>query len=289
MADQVDVSTIKIPEDEIPNETSLMGNERESIYESYRKAELPPEEEEKEEVAESSPEVEEKEEEAGSEEYEPETKDKEEKTVPLAALHEAREIQKQLRDENKQLKDQMNVLMADNLKILEKLAGNAPEAEDEEISDYDRAILDQRKEIKVLKEEINNLKAGVQTDVHERARKSLEDRLSKVNTELEAEGFKGFAQFKPMVVAKLHELNDRSLDNEEGWKKVFKEHVFPLVRDLAVTKKREETNQGKTDLKKKAGLASGPGRGANAPEPEKKGYTSADYLKMRNELFSRIS
>ncbi len=207
-------------------------------------------------------------------------KGEDEKTVPLGALHEEREKRKALGVELEEVKSQLHVVLQDLRGLTEGKKGEETAAESEELN-----------LVEILEKRIATLEAGhrktdsdIRADKQAKKDQELDNDIAKVDQELEGEGFPGFLFMRESVTKKLNELiredpqSRRVFDNPEGWKKVYKETVFPLLNAKFAKKDKSELFEKKKDLKLNANLG-GPGK-----KPEKvkeEDWTYQDYLQMR--------
>lgn len=213
---------------------------------------------------------------------------KEEKTVPLAALHEAREEMKSLKNDNKELQEQVKVLLKDLRELSEKPKGEETKPEDEEfLTDEQKKLRTLENEIKELREKDKQRDQLTEAEKTKRGQETLKAQLAETNLALEKDGFKGFSKFMPMVVAELQRLaaDDREaaakLDNPEGWKKIFKESVFPEVTSLNGDKSKQDKTKEKEDLKTGASLLQPGSSAAASKEDSEDDYSYDQYMKDR--------
>lgn len=213
-----------------------------------------------------------------------EEKPQEDKYVPKQALDEERAKRKRLREEKEALENRLKAYE-------EKLS---PQAEPEIIIDYDA-------EINTLKNRVNNfekLEAQRQEQAREAAaieqRKKTDDMIREAGIDLAKEGYPGFSKMTGAVIDELQKImaDDPdaavALDNPDGWKKIYKEIVYPdFKREFTETSKQISLEQ-KTALKKDANLATSSGKAPSKKEDddpdtwdEKRRMT--EYLKMRNK------
>jgi len=268
---------------------------REQAYAKYAQTEglASSDEEESEEVAKADVPHEEKEEkEKKSKVAVKEQSD--EKTVPLGALKEERDKRKALQTEVRSLKAQINANIEKQQKAI-KASTEKKETEGEEIEDYDSELLALREQIAELKKKISDRE---EVDEHNAASKRIEDvnvKASNVNQELEKEGFPGFSANKPLVIAHLNQLAQEDpnfsaisrgvllheLDNPAGWKKIYKEVIFPDMQKAVLGNDKDELIAAKKKLKKQAQLSGNSG-GKPQPKSEKEEkWTNNDYIKLR--------
>lgn len=274
----------------IVEDTSLdiSGGERDAIYKKYEdgyNAELTEspagegEAEEKtdktlseeEKIAGASPE----EEEAVKEDTE--TEGKEEKTVPLSALHEEREKRKSLSLKVSELENQLRDVLQDYKARFEV---DQKETE-EELDDVGQL----RKELEDMKKwrkdrEVQSLQQQI-----EGKRQNLNKQIGDTNEALEKEGYPGFDIAISAVTRELQRLvtedpENAYLDKPEGWKKIYREKVFPKLRASFIKEHKEKIMDEKKELKKDAGLIGEKTKFDTGVKKEEE-WTYNDYLQMR--------
>lgn len=239
-----------------------------------------------------------------------EAEDKEEeekqKTVPYDAFHQERERRKDLQKTVADLEDKVKMLLQDNKVLMER--GKKPDESESGLSDvseleklvddgeYGDALKQALKTITGLQDTIKGLEnndrqriEAREADEATRKAEEAEKRIQKLHSDLEKEGFPGFDPLVEHVNAELRAMikedpDNISLNNDEGFKKIYKEKVFPKFRKMFVGKDREDTMQGKRERKKNANL----GGGGNAPKGSAKkdnddDWGMNDYMDMRKE------
>jgi hypothetical protein len=257
----------------MPQLMSEVGTEREQVYEAFEKAEVPPTEDPKE------PEIK-----AEAEKKEPEKAElvkeeiTEEKKVPLGALHEEREKRKALSSEVKELKGNLAQLIEDNKKLMELMS---TKESDEPITDYEKELVNLKKQNKVLSEKLSMIERGQVQEKQKTEADKLTELVKKTDSELATEGFEGFDDFVPQVIKAM---NEEEIPMEERtpatWKRVYREMVFPKYIGKYKVTTKESRKAEKEDLKKDAGLVKSPGRTETKPK-EEDDYIS--YMKMREK------
>ena len=285
---------------ETPEETSLMTSfidddgGREAYYRSTQKEEAKETEAstEKEETGEEE-QIKEPGEEELEEKYVPEEKsepdksEESEKTVPLAALHEEREKRKGLSREVADLKKKVSELLDDNERLLNVV--REPPAEGDDFTDP--KVRDLEKQIKDLLKFKENVEKTSEQSKMEKLQSEHKRNLKKANEELADEGFPGFEFAVGKVANELQAMvaddpESIYLDNVEGWKKIYKERVFPKLKTIFVGKQKKDADEDKVDLKKKAKLAASPGK-SGEPAKGKENMTTderyAAYLEARRK------
>lgn len=203
--------------------------------------------------------------------------DKEQKMVPLAALHEERGKRQSLQSDvtdlskqNEELSKRVRQLLEDNNKFLDLLQkkGESPDYEAEvndDLDDFDRSV---KKDLEELKEYKRKEEEAKQAAAAAAGQAKMQENIDRVSAELEKEGVLGFNTFglglmKQKMFEKLNEVGAeriREFDNPEGWKKTYKEEIWPTlcekfdIKPLSVKK----DNDDKIEKKKKAKLPTGP-------------------------------
>lgn len=235
---------------------------------------------------------------APKEEYQPEppvkedaeTVAKEDKTVPYGALKEEREKRKALQKSNDELTQRLQQVLGDFQAYVQE--GKKGVAEPETVEDYDREIVEARNKIKNLEAKIASLEGNFQTEQQKKAQNDLQARLSGVSADLEKEGYPGFLEFLGNVQSELSRIaaedmdEARSFDNPEGWKRIYKEKVFPSLSQIFSKKESADRKSSKEDAKRDVqGAVLTPGS-APAGEKSEKEWSYEDYLKMRSESFA---
>ena len=278
-----------------------LSEERAEIYADYEKQAEPVLEKKEEGKTDTVPEETAKKEEtdtapveAGKKEeekpvYEPEPKDsdkkepKEEKTVPYDALHAEREKRKLAQAKIRELEE--------NLKALEAKVAAIPNKSQEEES----YLTDEERRIKALEASIEEIKTKEKTREYElrdmqhgEAQRKLETAVADTDKALAAEGFPGFKFLSNKISEELQKLvkddpDNIIFDNPEGWKKIYKEKVFPHVKSVFVKAEKEKIMEDKTNAKKDASLIGSPGQPdkTSSPKKEEDDDSYESYLKRR--------
>ena len=278
------------------------GQERANLYERYADAnkveekqpEPEPEKEPEKETVTPPAEGEQEKEEKPPEPEKPAVEEK--KMVPLDALHSEREKRKSAQARIKELETQVATLLRDVQYRKEE------KPQDEAVEDYEKEILVARKEIKSLKEEVASLKADYskQQQVGEAERQTkrraeVNALIEKTDKELTDEGFPLFKRMQHAVSEEIlkrinaepdpddRELLIRDLDSPEGWKKIYREAIFPDLEKFKSAEVKKESKEKKIEAKKNAQLSGGSGAATPAKEEEKAEWTYDDYLKERRK------
>lgn len=297
-------STDQQPEQDVVNES-----ERDAIYADFEKtqnteaagedAEATPEEEAEgeEEVGPEGEDTEPAPEDAEGEDEDPAPEKDEEKTVPLGALHEEREKRKGLSKEVIELKDQVKTLIEDNRKFMEQPAKSETETADFskllEEGNLEDAMLALHKENQSLRQGQSDLKANdskrTEHDlVAEQAiqHENFNTQVASIASDLEKEGYPGFDMFVDKMNVELDSMiaedpDNVSLDNEAGYKRIYKEKVFPKVKAVFAGQVKDDAFAKKKALKEKANLGKGSGKPGKGEKKDDDTWTFDDYTKMR--------
>lgn len=157
----------------------------------------------------------------------------------------------------------------------------APKAEEEPIiTDYDRAIIDLRKENKEMKNELRAIKETEaersereHREALERVEKQTRDSLAQVHKDLVSEGYPGFKFAVGEIQNELRRLvaedeANITLDNPAGWKKIYKEKIFPDLQAEWQETEQRRSQDAKTELKKQANLSSSTGKMPPKPKTD---------------------
>jgi hypothetical protein len=220
--------------------------------------------------------------------------DKDQKMVPLAALHEERKKRQDLSSEVKVLSERVTQLLEDNNKLLDRVAprdsgdDDYQSPDEDELDAHDRQV---QKELKELKEFKKRQEEEGQTKKAKEIKAQFEEAVVKVSKELSEEGLHGFDTFGIHMVAqklreKMAELGKdeaiKEYDHPEGWKKLYKEEIWPDVsKKFSVGLVKEEENKGKKiENKKKAKLPNRP----KGPAPASEGKKDEDLT--QEEMFA---
>lgn len=259
-------------------------SDREKIYAEYAENEGSPEitatEEEPPKILEPEPEV------------EPELKVEEEKKVPLQALHEEREKRKIARQELTEVKKTLAEQQELNRQMLQDIKKLMAQPTEDDGSDSDlitrREMNAALEENKGLKRRLDQLEGRTAQEMTKRSQEQLTKQVSKAAQKAETEGCPGLDRCIPQITEELARMvqEDRDnviYDNPDGWIKIYKERVFPGLKELFVKKDKETVMKSKEELKKTAGLTGSPGSAGTPEKADESEWTVNDYLKMRRE------
>lgn len=260
---------------------------REELYKQYHEQNgTPPVEEKKEEVAEPAP-VEAAKPEEAKEAVESEVKEplkKEQTQVPYGALHEERLKRQAEAKARKEAEDRANAL-EDELARLK-----THESQADEITDYEKEIL----ELKRFRQAQENLERQRQEkekqDAEEKAKNNFWATMDKIDKDLFEEGYGGFKLSLRAVEDELNSMilqdeSNRSLDNEEGLKQIYKERVHPKAAKIFADAQQKREKAGKEELKKQANIHTPPGGKPPTKPKSVEDMTESErheaYLKLR--------
>src|SRR3990167_1897829 len=272
--------------------------ERAAIYDEYEKqanTETVPEAadkevapvEEPEEVKKDeseAPPVEEAAEAPAPEEAAIEEKKKEEtKTVHYDALHEEREKRKLAQAKTRELEEKIKALEA------QAASSRSVEQDNEYLTDEEKKVRELERSISELRakdeaRERENLEAKQRT-IQEQREKNIAD----TDKSLHTDGYPGFQFLTSRVADELDKLikedpDNIVYDNPEGWKKIYREKVFPSVKGIFVQAEKKSLIDSKVEAKKDAALAGSPGSSPKKPEAKKDdGWSIEEYLENRRK------
>lgn len=269
-------------------------SERERLYAEYEKTVAAPEESAKEpEVkTEAAPVEAEKPKEPEKTEPTAEKQEaKKEKFVPYDALH-AERIKRKAEAEARKAAEERAKQLEDQIKRFSEPKNDEP------ITDYDAEIINIKRELPSLKAELQAFKEiekqrqeREKNEAHEREYRKLQDNIGKTNKELQEAGYPGFSFALGRVTEILQSMKEAGreeeafdLDNPEGWKKIYKESIFPDLRKEFEAGLRVAKDEEKKSLKSQAGLATVPGRSEPKPKSENEkteAERNAEYIAER--------
>ena len=221
----------------------------------------------------------------------PETveKDKEVKTVPYDALHEEREKRKFTQKKLRDAEDKLNQAINENRLLNERLTAKPDNLKEVVEGNYldDPLIKNLQSEIETLKQQEINRGEKVRQQQEKSSSQQLFQRIKDVDTELEKEGFPAFGLLLNSVTGELQALvaedpENSYLDTPDGWKKIYKEKVFPQIKNKFIAETNKESILSKEKLKREAQLAGSAGKVIDAAE-NKEDYTYSDYIADRRK------
>lgn len=219
-----------------------------------------------------------------------EKKKDEHKTVPLDALHEEREKRKSAQSRAKELEAEKERLSSQLREVLETNRTLTQKPADDNAYQTDEA-----KEIAILKSQIAALtqdsqQRNVQAQNSEAMTRQhkVNEMVTKTSLELDAEGFPGLDFMLPKVTEELSRMvredpDNIIYDNPDGWKKIYKETVFPKLRGMVAGKNKEDAFAAKNDAKAKANLAGSSGKVVPSAEVKEDTWTYDDYIAHRKK------
>ena len=215
---------------------------------------------------------------------------KEEKTVPYGALKEERDKRKAAQKQIDELQDRLQNVLSDFQNYVKK--DNQQQEEPAVIDDYDKEIIELKKVVQRQTDELKALRGNFQSEQQKMAKAEFDKRLDAVDSELLKEGYPGFNQFIGHVKQALSQIAEedmdeaKSLDNPEGWKRIYKERVFNNLSTIFTTKQLADKRSDKESAKKEAqSVVTNPGKGL--PEKEKSSeWSYDDYVKLRSKGFA---
>ena len=220
-----------------------------------------------------------------------ETKENRETKVPYDALHAEREKRKAAQARIRELENERNILLQETRKAQEER-----EKPPEVVEDYEKEILDLRREMKGLRQEITSQKQSLEFDKQTKQKVEIESRIAKADRELESEGYPLFTTLQDQVTKEITKMieDDREnwqdivseWDTPDGWKKIYKEKVFPFLDGKFKIRYQSASQEEKKDLKKQAALTGGSAQKVT-PEEKEEEYSYHDYLKRRKESLLR--
>lgn len=211
-----------------------------------------------------------------------EDKKEEKKTVPYDALHEEREKRKLAQSKTRELEEKLKELEA-------KINSAVKPPEDEEIylTDEEKKLREMEKSLAELKAEKEARERENRQSQERSAKERLEKDVADTDKTLMSEGFPGFQFLAPRVGEELAKLikedpDNVYLDTPEGWKKIYKEVVFPTVKGIFTQSDKNAMMEEKKAAKTGAGLVGSPGKSDKPVEKKAdEGQTYEEYLEMR--------
>lgn len=211
-----------------------------------------------------------------------EDKKEEKKTVPYDALHEEREKRKLAQSKTRELEEKLKELEA---KV--NSASKPPEDEEIYLTDEEKKLREMEKSLAELKAEKEARERENRQSQERSAKERLEKDVADTDKSLMSEGFPGFQFLAPRVGEELAKLikedpDNVYLDTPEGWKKIYKEIVFPTVKGIFTQSDKNAMMEEKKAAKTGAGLVGSPGKSDKPVEKKTdEGQTYEEYLEMR--------
>ena len=200
------------------------------------------------------------------------------KTVRLEALHEEREKRKAISARNRELEGR--------IKELEKQVLPAPKVA---VTDDDEFLTPEEIRIAALEKKLNALESKeIEKESHVE-KETFNKTLSDVDKALSDEGFPGFMFLSGRVGDELTKLVNEDPDNAylnapDGWKKIYREKVFPTVRGIFSDVAKKTVMDGKIVAKTGVALSGSHGQAPSTPKKggaDNDGWTYDQYLEHR--------
>lgn len=206
--------------------------------------------------------------------------EKQEKFVPLEALHSEREKRKA----EKNLRESLEIRLRD----LESQLSTQKEPEADVFVDETEAL---KKRVAMLEEQNAHRRQLDELNTAKEVKQRLVAQLKATNDDLSKEGYPGFEFSTGAITQELQKMVEENesniaFDNPTGWKKIYKEKIFPALRDSIINATKETEKANKIGLKTGAGLATSPGSPVK-PKDEDRVKTheelAEEYMAMRSK------
>ena len=131
--------------------------------------------------------------------------------------------------------------------------------------------------------------ASSQRATAQEKQKQLEKQLKAVDSDLLNEGYPGFELAALKVYQKVEAMSIeepfKNWNTPDGWKKIYKEYVYPEIAPLFIKKSEEKDREDKKQKKKNAQLAGDSKRLSDGMKDDsEEEYTYTDYIKDRRKL-----
>jgi hypothetical protein len=277
-----------------------MGSEREELYGLAEHGEDHSEEKvkEKEETKETDPSAE-KEEEPEVKAVPDGTETEQEKEVGIEEekIHEKGDLKSALKEERikrRKIRSEYETKLSEKEKQLDEVLQTLRETVSTRETTPD-SIDDYETEIRKLQSKINDIdnwrktaSTKLEEDERQKSYKELMLRIDSTSSELEKEGYPGFTRFKSLISEELNKLPETErveMDNEEGWKEIYKETVFPSIKPIFQSITKAERDANKIEEKKKMNMI-GENKGDNQTKKEET-WTMEDYVEWRRNKVGR--
>jgi hypothetical protein len=202
------------------------------------------------------------------------------KTVPLQALHEARDRFKKLNLEYREYKNsqakEIDELKVQLSQLQSKLSEPSTTATESDLSDDHEVIKRLQREITELKTVSKQTVSNQAKESAQQAQQEQQKKITSVTKELTKEGYPGFDKAILQTGTILNELvTSGEITESESfepsmWKQVYKDRVYNDFKAVFVEKAKDEVMESKVAKKKKAALVSDPGKAPEKPEEEDK-------------------
>lgn len=221
---------------------------------------------------------------AGLKEPEDKDKDKEQKVVPLDALHEEREKRKHQRKVSEEL-EVKNAELHEQLREVLQDAKRKSESESTEfMSAEEKALNKIKSDMEDLKMDRNQREERDKAASIKTAQGQLEADIEDTSKKLEEMGFPGFKFLAGKVGDEILRLvgedpDNAYLQNPDGWMKVYKEIIFPPVKKAFAVEEKNELFDKKLEAKKNSSLITSPGSTDKKVDSQKsEEWTYQDYV-----------
>jgi len=197
-----------------------------------------------------------------------------EKTVPLQALHESRDRFKKLNLEHRDYKtsteQKMKELSEQVASLSAKLSTTSRSSEADldlneadDASNRERVLANKLRAMELKQEEFESEK---KRQAAQEVQATSQKRIDKVDSELAEEGFNGFkvagllkTERRLLELVKAGDITDTESVDPNMWKKVYKEDVYPEIREIFVATEKAKLSGEKTNRKRAANLVDYPG------------------------------
>lgn len=210
------------------------------------------------------------------------------KTVPLEALHEEREKRKAAQRQLREMQEQIAYMQR-----LQQVRPQLSDVDTEEVVDYDRELITLKKQNAEIARQMQAMQQATMSDRQAREMQIIQSQITMTAQELEQEGYPAFLEMQDLVASEMRRLYaddpdtvNEYPDNPSGWKKAFKEIVFPKLQKIGLGVAKEQDFEKKRALKQQAGLTGTTGKGAmQTITTEKKDLSNdervKEYMKLR--------
>lgn len=207
------------------------------------------------------------------------------KTVPLGALHEERE-------KRKTLQKQVEELMGDNKKFMDKLEQTAKPQTDDYISDESPEMLALKRENAEIRDEVHAIKARFEEDDITKEKNRFDTLVDSADKKLSKAGFTGFKNVGlTWVDNRIKEIDKTDPDlaqayrSPDGWIKLWSEEGFKEVQGIFLEQHKNTTLANKRKLKENINLVTSPGKPAAPTATKEVPYGNFDDYKKEREKY----
>ncbi len=206
------------------------------------------------------------------------------------ALHEEREKRKAASARNKELERQLQTVLQDVKRLMDEKEKPPTEA----IEDYEKEILDLKKTLRELGSKVDSHESTEAEKFNRQKKLDIDMKIKQADEDLEKEGFPLFSEMVDKVTKEIVKLRDaeetpegqmvivKEYDNPEGWKKLYKEKIFPYLYGKLSKRQKADTDAKKIEAKKEAQLTGSPGQKPKTDDEEKP-WSYDDYLTLRTK------